>query len=84
MCDGELGQLVETSQTEYEAVVNGTDDNKCHQEDYSSDSDVMNIKARQDGVQTYEIVKKTSSPPKKPRSPAGHAYYKGRQPEVSR
>jgi len=75
--DGELGELIETSLTEYEAVVNGTDDDEYHQEDHDSDLNIMSTGAVSED-QTYEIVKKTISPPRKPCSPTGHAYCKGR------
>jgi hypothetical protein len=80
MCDGKLGQLIETCLTEYEAVVKGTDDDECHQQDHDSDSNIMSISTAGED-RTYEIVKKTISPPMKPRSPVGHAYYKRRQPQ---
>ena len=81
MCNGKLGQLVETCLAEYETVVNGTDDDECHQEDHDSDLNAINFSAVGED-QTYEIVKKTISPPKKPRSPVGHAYYKDVNPRV--
>ena len=77
VCEGKLGQLFVTSLTEYEAIVDGTDDDECHQQDHESDLNIVSISAVCED-QTYEIVKKTMNPPKKPRSPVGHAYYNGR------
>ena len=78
VCESKLGQLFETSLTEYETIVDGTDDDECHQQDHESDLNIVSISAAGED-QTYEIVKKTiTGPPKKPRSPVGYAYYNGR------
>ena len=45
VCKGKFGQLFETSLTEYEAIVDGTDNDECHQQDHESDLNIVSISA---------------------------------------